>query len=201
MNAKWFFSTFILAFAFFGVFQKQVTVPNQEVVLEFVNSASITKQTVQSAINNVKEQLQSVGATNIKVQEEKNGTLKISYYSAINVANVQQLLAKKHGLVLEQVPFEQENDGSSSSKSSYNVNVYEIKKGSDPSSLNGKHIIEIKYDSDRFTNPNVYFPLISVAINKTNHLVKTAYRVNKQVQVTIKNIPHKVPEVRAGPNC
>ncbi|TYA84392.1 hypothetical protein [Seonamhaeicola marinus] len=201
MNAKWFFSTFLIVLAYFGFFQDKDLAPNQQVVLEFVNTA-VAKEDVQKAIEDVRQQLLDAGATNIKVQEAKDNTLKISYYSVVTVANIKQVLTKDQSLVIDYASNTTDSNSSSSpvdSSSNYNLDVHEIKASSDASNLGGKYVLEVKYDSDRFTNPNVYFPLVNTQVNKTDHIVKTAYKVNKYVVVAIDNTSHKEPEVRAGP--
>ncbi|WP_299555541.1 hypothetical protein [Seonamhaeicola sp.] len=202
MNAKWYFSTLIIALTLLGVCQKQDPVPNQEIVMEFAN-AEVAKDDVQAAIANVREQLQEVGATNIKVQEAENGTLKITYHSHVKVANIKEILSKEDHLVLGYASDNQDESDSHASDepSGYNLDVYEIRKGSEPSSLGGKYVLEIKFDYDRFTNPNVYFPLENQAVSKSDHSIKTAYKVNRNIAIAIDNTSHKEPEVRAGPNC
>lgn len=206
MNAKWFFSTFILALAFFGIFQDKGVSPNQEIALEFVD-AKVAQKDIQTAIESLKKQLLEAGATNIKVQESDNNTLKISYYSDVNVANIKEALAKEHQIVLDysehtsQHQNEDSNSEPTDKVSNYNLDVYEIKNGTDTSNFGGKYVLEVNYDNDRFTNPNVHFPLLNVPVNKTDHIVKTAYRVNKYVVISIDNTSHKEPEVRAGPSC
>ncbi|WP_282135099.1 hypothetical protein [Seonamhaeicola maritimus] len=203
MNAKWYFSTLIIALTLLGVCQKQVSVPNQEIVMEFVD-VDVTSNYVQTAIADVKGQLQGIGAQNIKVQKEQNGTLKITYFSNVKVASIKEVLSKENHIVLGYATNVQNENGNSSSNDSsnnYNLDVYEIKKGTESSSLGGKYVLEIKYDYDRFSNPNVYVPYESTKISKIDRSVKTAYRVNRNIAIAIDNNSYQKPEVRAGPNC
>jgi preprotein translocase subunit SecD len=202
MNAKWYFSTLIIALTLLGVCQKQDSVANQEIVIEFVN-VEATKEDFQNAITNIKAQLLDVGVANIKVQEAEDGTLKITYHSDINVANIKEILSKDNHLVLGYASSNPSNDSHSSDDTSdYNLDVYEIKQGTESSSLGGgKYVLEVKYDYDRFTNPNVYFPQGGEPVCKLDHAIKTAYKVNKNIAVAIDNTSHKEPEVRAGPIC
>ncbi len=201
MNAKWFFSTFLILLAFFGVFHEEVSAPNQEIILEFVD-VEVPENDVQKAIENVKQQLLDVGATNIKVQEAKNGTLKISYYSTVTVDNIKEALSlsNENDLVLNSTSKKQTDHSNSSSElSEYNLDIYELNKGTDISGFDGKYVLEIKSDIDRLSNPNSYVSSGHITIDKTDQLFKTAYRVNKYVVITIENTSHKEPEVRAGP--
>ncbi len=201
MNAKWFFSTFLILLAFFGVFHEEVSAPNQEIILEFVD-VEVPENDVQKAIENVKQQLLDVGVTNIKVQEAKNGTLKISYYSTVTVDNIKEALSlsNENDLVLNSTSKKQKDHSNSSSElSEYNLDIYELNKGTDISGFDGKYVLEIKSDIDRLSNPNSYVSSGHITIDKTDQLFKTAYRVNKYVVITIDNTSHKEPEVRAGP--
>ncbi|WP_406682789.1 hypothetical protein N1F78_08800 [Seonamhaeicola sp. MEBiC1930] len=200
MNAKWYFSTLIIALTLLGVCQKQDPVPNQEIVMEFVD-VQTTEDDVQNAIADVKETLQNVGATHIEVQEADNGTLKFTYHSNVKAANIKEILSKDNHLVFGYASNNQNSNDSHSSDepSNYNLDVYEIKKSTESSSLGGKYVLEIKYDYDRFTNPNVYFPLENVGINKSDHLIKIAFKANRNIAIAIDNTSHKEPEVRAGP--
>lgn len=202
MNAKWYFSTLIIALTLLGVCQKQDPVANQEIVMEFID-VQTTEEDVQEAIADIKVRLLDVGASNIKVQEAKGGTLKITYHSDVNVTSIKQILSKDSHLVLEYASSHSSKDSRPSDDTSdYNLDVYEIKQGTESSNLGGgKYVLEVKYDYDRFTNPNVYFPFINKVTCKLNHSIKTAYKVNRKIAVAIDNTSHKEPEVRAGPNC
>ena len=76
MNAKWYISTLFLIFSLFGAFQERVSIPNQEIVLEFVDT-KINRQNIENTIANVRKKLRNIGASNITLRETKNGTLKI----------------------------------------------------------------------------------------------------------------------------
>ncbi|APY10527.1 hypothetical protein BWZ22_04405 [Seonamhaeicola sp. S2-3] len=203
MNAKWYFSTLIIALTLLGVCQKQVSVPNQEIVMDFVD-ANVTSEDVQTAIANVKEQLQEVGAVNIKVLKEKNGTLKISYYSKVNVTNVKKLLSKDNYWLFGYASNNQGEKDSQPSKNKlkdYNLDVYEIKTSQESSSLNGKCVLEIKHDYDRFTKPNLYSPFQKDFVSELNCSIKVAYKINSNIAIALDDTSNKKPEVRAGPLC
>jgi hypothetical protein len=67
MNAKWYISTLFLILIYFGEFHEQVSIPNQEIVLEFVD-AKINQKNIKNTITDVKEKLLKIGVSNIKIQ-------------------------------------------------------------------------------------------------------------------------------------
>ena len=77
MSAKWYISTLFLIFTYLGVFHEQVSVPNQEIVLEFVDT-EINQGDVEHTIDDLRAKLVKIGVTNIQIQETQSGTLKIS---------------------------------------------------------------------------------------------------------------------------
>ncbi|RED47572.1 hypothetical protein [Seonamhaeicola aphaedonensis] len=199
MNAKWYFSILIIALTLLGVCQKQDPVPNQEIVLEFVNLET-TEAEVQKAIADVEKQLCEVGAKNIKVHQTENGTLKITYHSKVKAASIKEMLSKEKHLVFDYTSNNQDS-GDDKNPSNYNLDVFDIRKGPESSNLGGKYVLEIKYDYDRFSNPNVYFSLGNQTIDKSNHLLKIAYKVSHNIAIAINDTSYTEPEVRAGPKC
>ena len=197
MNVKWYISTLALILIYFGASQEQVSLPNQEIVLEFIDT-KVNKKDVKNTIADVKEKLLKVGVSNIKIKETKNGTLKISYYSVVHINNIKEALAKENQLFLNKNSDNKENNTTSSD---YNIAaIYDLTNEVDISNHNDKFVFEIKYNSDRFTtNYNAAFLRI-LKVHKANQLYKTAYKANKNDPFTKDYTSHKEPEVRAGPN-
>ncbi|WP_303318107.1 hypothetical protein Q4Q34_11770 [Flavivirga abyssicola] len=201
MKAKWYFSTLVIALTLLGVCQKQISVPNQEIVMEFVYD-EVTSDEVQDAIAVVKKQLQTLGIDNIQVGEKEDGRLKITYYSDVNVASIKKMLSKEKKLALDYTSYNHEEEDSkhpsSEDKNSYNLDVYEIQKGVDgESDLNGTHVVELKHEYDRFSNPNFYIGKID--LSEEDRIVKIAYKVRRHIAIVIDDMSHNVPDVRAGP--
>ena len=93
MKVKLYLGTLFLIFIYFGAsYQEQVTIINQEIVLEFVD-VKINKEDINTTIANVKEKLLKIGVSNIKIHETKKGTLKISYHSFLATNAVKEVLA------------------------------------------------------------------------------------------------------------
>ena len=195
MKAKWYFSTLLLIFICFGAFQEQVSIPNQEIVLEFVD-AKINKKNIENTIAEVKEKLLNVGVTNINIKKTKNGTLKISYYSVFEINDIKKELAKQHKLVLNQNSDHKEKNENSSD---YNIDIHELTIETDISNSDYKFVFEVKYNSDRSTTYNYFAFIKKSEHHKADQLFKTTYKVNKNSPFTKDRTSYKEPEVRAGP--
>ena len=195
MKAKWYISTLFLIFICFGAFQEQVSIPNQEIVLEFVDT-KINKKNIENTIADVKEKLLKVGVSNITIKKAQNGTLKISYFSVVHIDNVKEVLVNENKLVLNK---NSENKEKSKNTSNYNIDIYELTGETDISNLDNKFVFEIKYNSDRFTTDNYSAFVKKIAQFKTDQLFKTAYKAYKKSPFIKDRTSYKEPEVRAGP--
>ncbi len=206
MKKRWYISTLVVILTFLGVVcHKQVSLPNQQIVLQFANVNTTTNQ-AQKTIAVVKKQLQELGVQNIQVAEIENGNLRIRYYSDTDVASVKKIFSKEKNIVLDYSSFNQENNPvklpANDDSLSYNLDVYEIDNG-DYSELgfNGKFLLEPKLKNDRFFNPNVYLSANTISISEKDSIVKVAYKIRRNITIIIDNTLHKIPEVRAGPIC
>jgi len=195
MNAKWYFGALFLIFSYFGMFQEPITVPNQEIVLEFINS-EVDQKEVQNTIEDVRAKLSDIGVSEIHIEETENGTLKISYYSLVPIDHIKEALLDENELVVDQNSKGSENDQSSLE---YKIDVYEIVDGSDITSRNNKLVFEIKYHSDRFTNDHHDYVARNNIDAKASRRYQTAYQEYKNDPFIQDRTSHKEPEVRAGP--
>ncbi|QTD38612.1 hypothetical protein JL193_04860 [Polaribacter batillariae] len=194
MNSKWYLSAFLFICICFGVFQEQVYKPNQEIVLEFIDTSSQNKN-IENTISEVQKKLVDIGVTNIAIQKTEKGTLKISYYSIVNVNDVKKALTKEHRLSLNKNS-KKENENRDST--TYSIDIYELTNKLDISNLDDKFIFEIEPHSDRFTTNNI-FCFYKVLENQANQLFKTAYKANKTSLYIKDYTSYQEPEVRAGP--
>ncbi|MFI1771703.1 hypothetical protein [Thalassobellus citreus] len=206
MKKRWYISTLVIILTVLGaVCHQQVSVPNQEIVLQFANVDTTTNQ-AQKTIAIVKKQLQDLGVENIQVNEIEEGSLRIRYYSNTDVASIKETFSKEKNVVLDYAHFNQKGNPlklpSNDDLSSYDLDVYEINKDNHlDSGLNGKYVLEPKSEIDRFFNPNVYLTANVVNIAEKDSIVKVAYKIRRNITITIDNTLHKIPEVRAGPVC
>lgn len=196
MNAKWYIGTLLFLFSLFGTFHEQVSTPNQEIVLEFVDT-TINKENSDSIIADVKEKLLEVGISNITINETKNGTLKIAYYSTVTIDDVKKAFQKDQEFILNQ---NSENKKKDETLFDYNIDIYELTNETDVSNTpDDKFVFEIKYHSDRFTTNSFSAFLRNIEENKSNQLFKTAYKAYKNNPFIKDKTSYKEPEVRAGP--
>ncbi|WP_027137057.1 hypothetical protein [Gaetbulibacter saemankumensis] len=203
MRAKWYFGALLIIITALGIYQNQISEPNQEIVLQFTD-ATITSAETESAIVVVKEQLHAIGVRHINVQELQDGQIKISYYSAANVASVKRLLSVNENLKLNYASNGQISKTSDlpteKDSKNYNLNVYEIQKTSNTGwDLDGKCVLTAKQDLDRFYNPNVYFYSNNVNAHGANKISEEAIKVFKNIAIAIDNTLGNIPEGRAGP--
>ena len=202
MKSKWYISALIIILTLFGaISQQQSTVPNQEIVLQFTNT-SITAENTQNTIAIVKKQLQELGVSNIQVKETESGILKITYYSDVDVASIKETFSKENSLILDYT-FNNQSEKPlkfpfNENSISYNLDIYEIQNSNDVEwDLNGTSVVELKAESNRFSNPNIYAFINAIEITKS--IEKVAYKIHYNIAIAIDNTSHKIPEVRAGP--
>ncbi|WP_157578328.1 hypothetical protein [Polaribacter reichenbachii] len=199
MNPKWYFSALLVLFTFLGTFQENIPVPNQEIVLEF-NNSKIDAKEIAYTIADLKNRLTTAGASNIQIKESTNGTLKIFYYSADHVSHIKDALSKKEKIAIKSSSNNtDENKAPSEKTSNFNFDVYELEKDSNTSNFDGNSILEIKYDSDRYTNTQNYASSIKILSIEANTVFKSKSRFYKRLFIVKNSTSHNIPEVRAGP--
>lgn len=205
MVARWCISVLIFSLTLFGVVsQQQISVANQEIVLQFQDVDLTSKQT-ENTVASVKQQLQSLGAENIHVLALENGKLKITYYSDTEVSSVKETFSEENTVALH-ISTQTQNEDSSSfpfedSNISYNLDVYEIQNGQDSGwDFDGAIGLENEPKSDRFLDPN-YFPVQPNGYQHDDMLIQVAFKIRKEITILISDPLHSIPEVRAGPIC
>ncbi|MEJ2113301.1 MAG: hypothetical protein P8X62_06290, partial [Flavobacteriaceae bacterium] len=193
----------ILFFTIFGfISQNEVSIPNQEIVIQF-KSDKVTSHEAQSTIAIIKSHLKEIGADNIHVKKSKNGKLKITYHSEVDVACVREWLSKEKKIVFDYI-FDNENDDHKNVPSDdnlicYNFDIYEIQNDGDTDlDLNGI-VLKKKTNNDRFFDPNVFLTHNKIDVSKENRIFKVSYKLWRNVVIAIETPPHSIPEVRAGP--
>ncbi len=197
MNSKWCFSVLIAILTLFGIQQSQVTLPNQEIVVQFTD-VDISSDEAHNAIAQVKSQLQLLGADNIQVQEGFHGILKISYYSDSDVESIKKVLTDKRAINLDYAQQNQDEKSSENNTNAYNLDVYEIIDASNTDwDIEGISIVELKSENHRFFNPNIYTSVET--IDNRDRITRIALKVNTHIALAIDNSSFRIPETRAGP--
>ncbi|WP_242205924.1 hypothetical protein [Aestuariivivens insulae] len=205
MKSRWYIGAFVFFLTLIAVVnQQQSIVPNQELVLEFTNS-EISQADAQGTVAVVTTQLQRLGAENIQVKEEADGRLRITYYSATDVIQVREALAKDNALVINNPIGDQEQSGSEipldDKTISCNLDVYEIQNDNGAlSGFGGKSILPLNHKSDRSYFPDVHF-YSNYIDNDITNTIEVAYKVHHTMALAIEESVHVIPEVRAGPIC
>ena len=205
MKAKWCISALIFILTVIGVTNwQQVPVANQEIVLQFTN-AEVSSQESQHTIAIIKKQLQTIGISNIQVKEQENGSLKITYYSETDVANIKKILSEEKDLAFgfiasndDEIPVK---SPSKDNPKAYNLDIFEIHTHDTDAGFNGKFAIIFKQDNNRFL-----FLTPSISSNKIDFKleafpIKKSFNFYLNTAILFENASHKIPEVRAGPSC
>ena len=206
MQLKRYIGAIIFILSFLAVIsQQEFNVPNQEIVLEF-NHGEVTSSQAESTVAHIKQQLQVLGASQIKVQKTVSGKLKITYYSDADVASIKKTFAKDLEHNLDANVFSKTNKQtelpSKVPSIAYNLDVFEIQNANNSGwDLDGKCVLTTDTKSDRFSDPNVFFFIEVVKVSLEDNTVKTAYKVRRNVSISTENNLHKIPEGRAGPTC
>ncbi len=205
MMKKWYFGTLLTLLTMLVIVQQQTVVPNQEIVLEFIN-AEVTSVDAQNAITNVKKRLESIGVKYTRVSKSlEDGKLKIAYYSDADIEFIKKVLSKDQNveLDLDHVVYDQNKNKDqfplNKNSKDYNLDVYEIQKSTDfNTDFNGKYVLEVNQKRDGYSGYNGYTFAGEIDVNKDG-LIKVAQKVYSKIAIAIDNTSRNIPEVRAGP--
>lgn len=201
MKNKWYISALIFALAIVGISLDKVSVPNQEIVVQFAD-VEVTLAETQDAIALIKSQLQAVDVDNIQIQESGNGTLKITYYSDVEVDEIKKIFSRERGLALDHTSYDFGKDDTKfpfeKDLKNYQLDVYEIQDINELVDSSGT-ILELKSEIVRFSTPDGYATLSKIRSEEKNKTEKLAYVVQRNIAIAIDNSSYNIPEVRAGP--
>lgn len=199
MNLKWYIFCLILVLTFLGVGQHQISIPNQEIVVQFDDGVS--KDETQIAISRVKRHLQDLGADNIIANEDGNGKLIISYFSTLEVSRIKLILSEEIELESGIVKGQQESGSkfpTEDNQNKYRFDIYEIHKEFQSDwDFTGTSILELKPDGNRFSKPKVYTSKNRIELQEINS--KGTLKKHNRIAIASDETSYKIPEVRAGP--
>ncbi|WP_405369690.1 hypothetical protein [Nonlabens sp. Asnod2-A12] len=199
MNVKWYIGALIAIISYFVVEQQSVDVPNQEVLLTFIQGENTSSKDL--AIETVKAQLLSLGARNVTISSLDNGSLKVSYYSHLAIQNVKEQLFTSLDDSTE-VATALYHVGDKPVKENirdYQIDVYEIQENVVSGFDNeGKCYFELKQDYNRGSQVLGFVSPV-VTIDSRNQLTAIAVKVRGDVLFAFNDSTYKIPEVRAGP--
>jgi len=201
MISKWYWSILVIALAFVGISLEQKNAPNQEIVVQF-NDSAVSPDDTQAAIETVKKQLQSIGITDVRIDDAQKGALKISYYSAVDVSFIEVLFSNQENLSLEEntqkedfpISFPLQPDSTT-----FQLNISEIPSNAPQSlGLNGV-VAEVKFLRDQSVKPIVFFRPFENDFHLKKPLQKFTNNLHSISVFITDNNSYKIPEVRAGP--
>lgn len=206
MIARWFIGVFVFLLTVFGVVsQQQITVPNQEIVLQFTD-VELSSEDAKQTISIVKAQLEAFGVENIQIKITNNAKLKISYYCETDISFIKKIFAVENSLTLNYQNTSQDKDTSKLPSDDtniiYNLDVYEIQSATDSGwGLDGAFTLEVEVKSDRFLDPNLFFSSANFNLRNTNSIAKVVYKARRNISIKMGAAVYSIPEVRAGPIC
>ncbi len=200
MNWKWYIPVVIVALTFFGVNLERSTLPNQEIVVQF-NTENVSAFEAEQAIANVTFQLKSIGVENVLVSAIENGKLKVSYYSAKDVATIKGLFSAKNSLSAAAF---NEKDNSSKIPFSPESHIYKLDVVTIQQDYNAGLGLQglpvgVKTVKEQYLKPiiSMGFSEISFQFSPKDEIV--AYKNYRHASHLIDHTSYKIPEVRAGP--
>ena len=148
---------------------EQSTLPNQEIVVEF-NTNSVSEVDAKQAISNITNQLRSIGVDDFQISEIQDGKLRVTYYSAKDIAIIKNLFEGQIDLQLGETAFGSKNSSEIPSQefpNTYKVNVVKIQKDSRLDlGLQGLPV-EVKSATDQYLNP-----ILSLGVPEANFTFK-----------------------------
>lgn len=202
MKIRLHFGLIVVLIAFLGTYLETSTMPNQQIVIEFLDR-DIAEDASKSTINSVKKQLERLGAALIKIDKNDVGQLVITYYSETDVEHIQKVLSNANDIKLA---YESENKGATNvpqdkKNNAYKLDISEI-QNSNPINWNFERteIVELKLKSDHSHNFKENSSGQHVDENAISSKIRVAQQNNNSVSFTINEQSYKIPEVRAGPN-
>ncbi len=202
MKTKLHFGVLVILLAFLGTYFGQVTVPNQQIVIQFSDNG-IAQEDAENAIEIIKRQLQSIGVELIQIDQNYDGQLKITYYSDSDVERIQSMLLKAQDF---KVTYDSEHKSTTNFPENknikdYELNISEIQNSSETNwDFERTEIVELNQKSEYSDYPKVNSLGQLSAEKHNNGKIKVAIQNNNAIAIAIDNGSYKIPEVRAGPH-
>ena len=202
MKIKLHFGLFVILFAFLGTFLEQTTVPNQQIVIQFLDQ-DISKEEADNAIETVKAQLQTIGVALINIDQNSDGQLKITYYSASDVDKIQDLFLEAQNF---EITYDTDSENTNKfpvgkSLKDYELNISEIQNSGQVNwDFEKTEIVQLDQKSDYSYNSKVNASGHTVNEKYNTNKIRVAIQIRSTIALAIDNHSCAIPEVRAGPN-
>jgi hypothetical protein len=200
MKTRLHFGLLVILLAFLGTYLEQSTVHNQQIVIQF-SDQNIDEKDAEIALETIKKQLQTIGIDFIKINQNDDGQLKITYYSTSDIAQIEALLTNGQHFKLTYGLEDKSSDvPEHKSSKDYELNISEIKNSNHIKwDFERAEIVQLNQKSDHSNNPRVNTSSVVVNENYFNGAVHTNIRTNHAIAIAIDNYSYMIPEVRAGP--
>lgn len=197
MNWKWYIPLLVVVFAFAGMTNQQSALDaNQEILIEF-SEIEVDDLMTDDVISDITAQLKALGADNIRISKLPFGRLKIHYYSALDVSEVQEILNYS-----EFISAKNESDGKSDKipseeNHSYNIAVVKILKEAELP-LQGTTVDIIRLQ-DNFVKPKLIASGILPSFTAEFSITAPDERILTEEIKHPSEFLKSLPEIRAGP--
>ncbi|WP_405572726.1 hypothetical protein [Winogradskyella sp. Asnod2-B02-A] len=201
MKIKLHFAIVVVILAFLGAFMDQKTVPNQQIVVQFLDK-SVSIEDSEKAIESIQYKLQSIGVTHIQIGQNRDGQLRITYHSDSEVSQIQDVLFKADGFDIAYHTSQQHSNNFPKDKEAkdYELNISEIKSDSNFNwDFEGTQVTEVNQKTDHSNQLQVNYSGKPFNTKPVNNIVNVAVAANNTVVNAIGRLSYKIPEVRAGP--
>ncbi|KJD32665.1 hypothetical protein PW52_15645 [Tamlana sedimentorum] len=201
MLKKHYISILIVILSVLGmVSQKQNLQPNQEILVQFSNH-TLESVAVDQVVSAIKQQLSTLGVQEVEVKKEASGALRISYFSKAGVSQIKASLDTDGDLEINFNRTSKSNPNKgplNTDDLAYDFDVYEIQK-SNQSGWDFNAVTSSAFDSKSniYTNTNGF--AIVFTLKNENAITQKRVKASKYIAFAVQYIPHKIPEVRAGP--
>lgn len=199
MNAKWCVSTLFIILAFLGLSQEQNRTSNQQIVLHFADVELASETAHDKILAVIKKKLQALGIDTIEIVENNGTQLKIRYYSDIAALNVKEFLSKEKQLSLSNKEEFPSDSPKEELPEKYNLTVSDLHlQANDMVTLNGTLVAVQKQADKTFFNPVILIFGNTIGFEQ-DAIVHIAFKINRNIVLSIDNTSQIIPEVRAGP--
>ncbi|MFK7831932.1 MAG: hypothetical protein AB8B52_01535 [Winogradskyella sp.] len=201
MKSKLHFGLIVVLLTFLVTFLEQSTLPNQQIVVQFTASVNNSEKT-ENAIEAIQEQLEGIGATQIKIGQQNHGQYTITYYSASNIEDIQNILFNVNDFKIDDETSNNQSDHFPENQSlkDYELNISEIKTSTSVSwDVEGTQVAEINQKTDHSNTLKVNTSASQPSTKKNNATISNAILVKHNVAIVRDYHAYQIPEVRAGP--
>ncbi len=203
VNWKWYIPLLVVILAFASAGMKQSTTgPNQEIVVWFY-ADSVNDTAAQDVISDISYQLELLGAKDVRISKMSDGSLKILYYSSLDVAVVKKVLHENNGLPTSDQTYPKgENplnfpfDGS---YGFYNIDVVKIQEDANQQNSFQGVMVEVTWHVDNSLKPKNTPNAALWIFDYESAFEQTNYSLFIKDFEWIGNSSYLIPEVRAGP--